>query len=417
MALKKAGGSWVEGDKFFDRDVEIELLTERVRNGTHTLLTAQRRMGKTSLIRELQRRLRDDGRFETIFVDLEDARNPADAIADIGVESRSAHGVWRRITSRFSDTLRSVGDRIETLEVFDVRAKLRAGIDDGNWRQRGDEIFAALAENDRLVVLAIDELPMLVNRLLKGDDHRITPQRRQAVDEFLSWLRKNGQAHQGRIAMILSGSVSLEPILRQAGFSAHVNIFSPFDLKPWDEETAVACLGALAETYHLDLPLDARRDMCHRLRCRIPHHVQEFFDTLHTVVRRAGRCHATLEDVEREYTGEMLGPRGQLNLEHYEGRLRMVLGDDDYPIAIELLTEAAVTSGVLRSDVIDRYHEHVPARAEAPMNPIEYVLYVLEHDGYLERYGDGYRFVSGLLEDWWRAGHARYFTPIHDRRV
>ena len=121
--------------------------------------------------------------------------------------------------------------------------------------------------------------------------------------------------------------------------------------------------------------------------------------------------------MERAYTGEMLGPRGQLNLEHYEGRLRMVVGDDDYPIAIELLTEAAVTSGVLRSDVIDRYHEHVPARAEAPMNPIEYVLYVLEHDGYLERHGDGYRFVSGLLEDWWRARHARYFTPIHDRRV
>ena len=418
MALKKAGGSWVEGDKFFDREVEIELLTERVRNGTHTLLTAQRRMGKTSLIRELQRRLRDDdGCFETIFVDLEDARSPADAIADIGVESRSAHGVWRRIASRFSDTLRSVGDRIETLEVSDLRVKLRAGIDDGNWRQRGDEVFAALAGNDRQVVLAIDELPMLVNRLLKGDDHRITPQRRQAVDEFLSWLRKTSQAHQGRIAMILSGSVSLEPILRQAGFSAHVNNFSPFDLKPWDEETALACLGALAEAYRLDLPLDARLDMCRRLRCPIPHHVQEFFDNLHMVLRRAGRCRASLEDVERVYTGEMLGPRGQLNLEHYEGRLRMVLGDDDYPIAIELLTEAAVDDGMLRSEAVDRYHEHFPSRAETPMNPIEYVLYVLEHDGYLERHGDGYRFVSGLLEDWWHARHARYFIPIHARRT
>ena len=66
----------------------------------------------------------------------------------------------------------------------------------------------------------------------------------------------------------------------------------------------------------------------------------------HPVVRRAGRCHATLEDVERAYTSEMLGPRGQLNLEHYEGRLRMVLGDDDHPIAIELLTEAAINDGV-----------------------------------------------------------------------
>ena len=57
MALRKAGGNWVEGDRFFDREVELEALEERVRDGAHTLLTAQRRMGKTSLVRELLRRL------------------------------------------------------------------------------------------------------------------------------------------------------------------------------------------------------------------------------------------------------------------------------------------------------------------------------------------------------------------------
>ena len=49
MPLRKAGGNWVDGDRFFNREAELEALTERVRDGTHTLLTAQRRMGKTSL--------------------------------------------------------------------------------------------------------------------------------------------------------------------------------------------------------------------------------------------------------------------------------------------------------------------------------------------------------------------------------
>ena len=62
-------------------------LTERGRDGAHTLLTAQRRMGKTSLVRELLRRLKDEGRFETIFVDLEGASTPADAVAEIGFQS------------------------------------------------------------------------------------------------------------------------------------------------------------------------------------------------------------------------------------------------------------------------------------------------------------------------------------------
>ena len=103
------------------------------------------------------------------------------------------------------------------MEVAEVQIKLREGIDAGNWQQKGDAIFAALAANERPVVLAIDELPILVNRLLKGQDYRMTPERKQAVDEFMTWLRKNGREHRGRITLILSGSVGLEPILRQAG--------------------------------------------------------------------------------------------------------------------------------------------------------------------------------------------------------
>ena len=405
MGLAKAGGNWVEGDRFFDRDTEIEALAERVRDGTHTLLTAPRRMGKTSLVRELLRRLADEGRFETIFVDLEGATDPADAIAEIGFRSRPAQGAWGRIKALFANVLPAeaeIGGRVPALADADLRVKLRAGVDAGNWRHKGDEVFAALAGNALPVVLAIDELPILVNRLLKGDDYRMTPERRRAADEFLSWFRKNGQMHRGRISMILSGSVSLEPILRQAGLSAHANVLSPFDLKPWDEETAMACLGALGESYGLDLPRNVREDMCRRLRCQIPHHVQRFFDVLHEDLRRAGRRAVSLEDVERVYVHEMLGIRGQMDLEHYEGRLRMVLGDEGYLAALEMLTAAAVGGGRLRGEAIVRHREVLAAGDGGGPPPVEDVLRVLEHDGYLERQGDGYRFVSGLLEDWWR---------------
>ena len=37
------------------------------------------------------------------------------------------------------------------------------------------------------------------------------------------------------------------------------------------------------------------------------------------------------------------------------------------------------------------------------------LLYILEHDGYLEPHEGGFRFVSGLLEDWWRTRHREFF--------
>ena len=124
---------------------------------------------------------------------------------------------------------------------------------------------------------------------------------------------------------------------------------------------------------------------------------------------------ATVDDVEQVYERELLSVRGQINLEHYEVRLRMVLGDEAYATALELLTEAAVNRGRLSDRAIRLYREALESADDAVA--IEDVLYSLEHDGYLQSQTDGYQFVSGLLEDWWRARHGRYFTPIEDRSI
>ena len=408
--LRKGGSNWVDGDRFFDRVVELEALEERVREGTHTLLTAQRRMGKTSLVRELLRRLAEAGEFDTVFVDLEAAMDPADAIAEIGVQARPLGGAWDRIKGSFANVLREAGDRFEELAVADMRVKLRAGIDAGNWPQRGDAVFSALASGGRPVVLAIDELPILVNRLLKDREDRVTSEGRQATDAFLSWLRRNGQTHRGRVAMILSGSVGLEPILDRAGLSAHANIYTAYDLRPWSEATAASCLAALADTYEIGLPPEVGEDMCRRLRCCIPHHVQMFFDKLHEHLRHEDRRDATPEDGEHVYLHEMLSVRGQADLQHYEGRLQAVLGRTGYPVALEILTAAAVARR-LDGETVDRYRAHFGAREEDGAPSVEDVFYVLEHDGYLERGDGGYRFVSGLLEEWWQGRYGRNFEP------
>ncbi len=413
--LRKAGANWVEGDRFFDREAELEALRERVQDSTHTLLTAQRRMGKTSLVREMLRRLDDEGEFATVFVDLEAANDAPDAVAEIATEAQPLRNVRNRIWSSFANRLRDIRGHIDEVEVSELRLKFRASMDTGNWQRSGDQVFEAFAQNDKHVVLAIDELPILVNRMVKGHNYRITSERRKAADEFLSWLRRNGQAHRGKVCLIVSGSIGLEPILRQAGLSAQANIFSPFELHPWSHEVSVNCLGALASNYDLNLPENVRREMCRRLRCCVPHHVQQFFDSIHEHLRRGGRSAATIDDVEMVYERDLLSVRGQIDLEHYEVRLRMALGTESYRTALDLLTEAAVNDGLLTHEAIQLHVANASSSQSNELVPIEDILYSLEHDGYIERQKEGYRFVSGLLQDWWLARHGQYFTPISER--
>lgn len=157
--MRKAGGNWVDGDRFFDREVEVEALSERILDGAHTLLTAQRRMGKTSLVRETLRRLAAAHQITPLFADLEDARDPQDAVAEIAAQTTTAQSLWHRVSRGFANTLQNTRGYLEEVGIGEVKAKLRGGIDRGTWKQKGNDLFAALDGHQRPVVIAIDELP------------------------------------------------------------------------------------------------------------------------------------------------------------------------------------------------------------------------------------------------------------------
>ena len=155
--------------------------------------------------------------------------------------------------------------------------------------------------------------------------------------------------------------------------------------------------------------------MCRRLRSCVPHHVQQFFDALHRVLRLAGRSMATLEDAERAYRNDMLGTRGRIDLEHYEERLKLVLGPERFQIALELLARTA-RERLLGSAAVNSYQGELRAIGEGDDSGIPFVLDVLEHDGYLAKNEKGeFRFRSGLLEDWQRARHGLPFRRFARR--
>lgn len=306
--------------------------------------------------------------------------------------------VWKRFAGKAAKSLQHVED----IQLYELRIKLRAAIDAGNWKHKGDMLLNALAAHDQRVVVAIDELPLLVNRILNGRDYRMNPERIDAADESLSWLRRNGQDHRDRICLIVSGSIGIAPMLKRVGLSATMNIFSTYELRPWDQSTASECLGELARTYRIDLPPRVRRAMCRRLRPCIPHHVQQFFDAIHRHLTLEGKSEATLRDAETAYREDMLGSRGRIDMDHYEERLKLVLGIEGYRVALELLARTAA-KGFLEKEAIEMYRQAIAFLGDGSADQIPHVLDVLEHDGYLQIQPNGYRFESGLLEDWQRA--------------
>jgi hypothetical protein len=242
--LQQAQGNWVDGARFWGREDDIRILMRMIDDGAHISIVAQRRMGKTSLMKELSLRLID--KYVCLFLDLQKERSPADAVANLALVLKSHDALWGKAKGVFANVLNVVSGKVEEVSYGDIGIKLRAGLDAGNWMDKGEELFRILAKSEKPVLLMIDELPLMVNRMLRAGEEGMTNKSVAEVDRFMSWLRKNSIEHQGKVMIMLSGSIGLKPVLHQAGLSAVINNYQPYDLKPWDFETAAGCLRALA---------------------------------------------------------------------------------------------------------------------------------------------------------------------------
>jgi hypothetical protein len=224
--LERAVGNFVTGDKFWNRDREIETFVEYLDEGAHILMAAPRRIGKTSLMREVALRVQD--RYYWLHVDLQKSESSADAVAELGKATHPHRKIWDKTAEVFKNILRVTAENIEAFNIDEIGITLRSGMTPGDWQVKGDQLFSTLAETDKPVIVFFDELPILINRLLKGREYRITPERKNVTDAFMSWIRDNSIRYKGDVRIVITGSIGIEPALRQADLSASLNTFTPF---------------------------------------------------------------------------------------------------------------------------------------------------------------------------------------------
>jgi len=376
-------------------------------------MAAPRRIGKTSLMREVALRIQD--RYYCLHVDLQKTESPADAIMELSKSTHPHKNLWNRTSDVFRNILDGIRDNIENLSIDDLTVTLRSGLTSGDWQSKGDQLFSILSDTDKPVVIFFDEFPILINRLLKGSEFRITPERRNDTDAFMSWIRENSIRHKGSVRIVMTGSIGIEPALRHANLSATLNTFTPFELLPWTEKTARGCLEALSNQYAVPFEPAAVSRMIEKLGYLIPHHIQLFFDNIYMDWKRRGYEEITPDHVDWVYDKQMLSIKGHAELSHMEERLKMALGLEIYPLALEILTETAV-KGYLDSESAITICQAVEDAGRDPNSLLREILEILQHDGYLEQKGDRFVFISHLLKDWWERRFGFGYIPVPERR-
>ena len=394
-------GQAVVGEDLYGRAYEMRRLWELLEQGQHILMLAPRRVGKTSLMLELRHAPRES--WDVFYVDVEGCEGPSDCVAMILATLTTNPRYRTRFESiPFSNAVKDVLGRFTSVAVnIDaLRVELKGAIG-REWGRTADQLHARLAslpDSDADLLVIVDELPLLVSRMLRSADGR------RDVELLLSRLRHWRQAPElrGKVHTLVGGSIGLEGVLRRAGLSGLINDFTPFRLESWDRTTATDFLREVGRDSGFPLDQDSITQILERLRDPVPYHVQLFFGSLRDACQgEPGRMSPDV--LEQCFVERLAGATGTAHLDHYATRLEIAFDPAEHAIARNILCLACNRGGVELT--------HLQDLSQRNETTFQSVLRDLQSDGYLNQEGDHLVFRSNLLREWWGKHHASGVAP------
>ncbi len=374
-------GHAVEGEDFFDRERELQRMAEKLQDRKASVfIPGQRRIGKTSLVKEFIRRYGD--RYKFIYFDLEGRRSIVELCRDLIGE----------IPKSFPDAIKSEG---KLKEKWNVLAKMipeigvqglfniKTGeITDAvkEITDRMEELFGELHQHD--FIFAFDEFSDFLLNLKEDGDAQ--------VRFFLQWLRRMRQ--QENLSLILTGSINIISTVEDLHFTHLINDLIDIEITPLEPGQVKTFLKNLLKE-HVTLTDEALDFAAEKLRDGIPFYIQLFADGL-TQYIPGNRTTIDLPEIEKLYA--RITDRRHKEFIDLHARLKTHLPKLEFAAAKKILAHTCFSPHGFE-DLYPYLEPVLPDKSD-----LNKLLMRLCDECYLIKEAGEYAFVSPMLADWWK---------------
>lgn len=345
------------------RDGDIEDLWD-VLERQSVLLTAERRMGKTSMLNKMHDAVHPG--FATVLRNLQDVTSPDEFVRRLLADIEKT----RPGTLAKDGSLRARLERagVKSVGVSHLSVEFSPTTPE-TWKDVIAEAFDALSAADRPACLVFlwDELPHMIDAIREHQDERV-------ARELLDVLRRTRESHSG-IRMVYSGSLGLHHVL--AGLRspsaawAPVNDMRVIDLPPISLHDATYLAGELLRNEAIGCEdHDAVASAIASAVDAVPYYVHQTVSALQDAQRRDGGAPARVTDVSTRVQACLADPLDPWQLLHYVDRLTAYYGQDAavvkatldaIAVAAEPLTfaelESRIASALQSPPSSERLHE------------------------------------------------------------
>ncbi len=381
MCISNKIGPPVEGDDFFGREKEIRHANRLLDSSHSLLLSAPRRIGKSSLAKRLIEEKKNQG-WKCVYIDLE-GTTTEEGFLRLVIEAFSKNGIWKQVAEGMSKGLTSVLERIEKISLGPVELNLGKKEDQEDLYKNLKELI----KHDEDTFIVVDELTLFLAILNKRENGA------EKVAFILNWLRSLRQVSKTKVRWLFCGSVGLRNFTSAMNLGYTINDLMEFSLDELNRDEAAGLLLELCKSENVEMSEELIEYTLNKLYWNIPYFIQIIFSKL----VEGYDDKITQEDIDIAYrklcSENYLSTWSERLVEYreYEVPARQIL---------KLLSTQP--AGVKRESMLNNLMTGQDAtKIEVVDYTLSKVLEMLENDGYIMKKDSLRMFRSPLLRDYW----------------
>jgi hypothetical protein len=374
-----------------ERRAERAELQRMLLNGASVQMFAPRRIGKTWLMRKLEKDLRRAG-WTVVFVDVEGMRTQDEVLRELCKKLERAGDAANR-------ALTHLGQRLKQLMQDGWQGNPLHAIGKIDFASFSEALIAALDEKGGRSVIMVDELALfLADQIAKDAD---------AARAFLYQLRRLRQEHQN-VRWLMTGSIGLDVVARRAGLLGALVDLKSFILEPFDGPAARSFVEGLCDAGEVPKPFafaaGAFEYLLAELGWSAPFYLTTVADRVQPTGVTTGKLpSATPADIERAFV-DLMRPEYRTMFSPFEEHI-----EKNFPPAetrrLKALLAAACqaargeTAATLLASLAG-------AEPEIGAQALNDSLTALANAGLLMIEEERWRFRSGLVRRYWLRYHS-----------
>lgn len=382
--MKNCVGQAVRGDNFWNRENELEDIWEKISTGSNILLSAPRRVGKTSIMFHLQDNPKEN--YIVIYINTESADSENEfwlkvfnaLLEEEFVNKLKAHSqtIWQKIKNIKINKITTSGVEFgdgENLDYLLAFEKLLKNIED-----------------DKKLIIMLDEFAQTVENIIKYEDET-------SAEKFLQRHRQLRQNKKlvDKVSFVYAGSIGLESVVSKLNGIKYINDLNSIKIKPLTTKDAKKFIDVLSKSLEINLDENVINHLLEKIEWLIPFYIQLILQEIRTISRVEDEKTISIKIIDEAVSNSL---EHKNHFEHWRTKLKEALSIDEFKVAKEILNTIAENQTLDSLDIINIGTKH-----NIDNEHTKEIIHTLIYDGYINNNDNPkiYRFNSPILRMWW----------------